>query len=124
MYDTKYWGRSQDGRGIGWGDHFLPYKFIERTIEHRANFTKQLLIASRGHQAPRKAAHCLQKESSITPLLLLNFHFHFTITLQKKRKKRSTIFKQNYIYISKIFVFLFLILYFKESNLYSRFFFF
>ena len=26
-------GRSQDGRGIGWGDHFLSYKFIERTIE-------------------------------------------------------------------------------------------
>ena len=25
--------RSQDGRGIGRGDHFLPYKFIERTIE-------------------------------------------------------------------------------------------
>ena len=26
-------GRSQDGRGIGWGDHFLFYKFIERTTE-------------------------------------------------------------------------------------------
>ena len=26
-------GRSEDGRGIGQGDHFLPYKFIERTIE-------------------------------------------------------------------------------------------
>ena len=25
--------RSQDGRGIGRADHFLPYKFIERTIE-------------------------------------------------------------------------------------------
>ena len=25
--------RSQDGGGIGWGDHFLSYKFIERTIE-------------------------------------------------------------------------------------------
>ena len=37
---------SQDGGGIEWGDHFLPYKFIERTIERRANFTKQLLIAS------------------------------------------------------------------------------
>ena len=37
---------SQDGVGIGWGDHFLPYKFIEITIECRANFTKQLLIAS------------------------------------------------------------------------------
>ena len=39
-------GRSQDGGGIGQGDHFLPYKFIERTIERRANFTKQLLMAS------------------------------------------------------------------------------
>ena len=26
------------------------------------NSTKQLLNAGRGHQAPRKAAHCLQKE--------------------------------------------------------------
>ena len=26
-------GRRQDGGGIGWGDHFLPYKFIERTTE-------------------------------------------------------------------------------------------
>ena len=55
-------GRSQDGRGIGRGDHFLPYKFIEGTIECWANFTKQLLIASGGHQAPRKATHCLRKE--------------------------------------------------------------
>ena len=54
--------RSQDGRGIGQGDHFLPYKFIKRTIQCRANFTKQLLIASWGHQKPRKAAHCLWKE--------------------------------------------------------------
>ena len=27
-----------------------------------SNSTKQLLNAGRGHQAPRKAAHCLQKE--------------------------------------------------------------
>ena len=38
--------RSQDGRGIGRGDHFLSYKFIKRITEHRANFTNQLLIAS------------------------------------------------------------------------------
>ena len=25
--------QEQDGGGIGRGDHFLPYKFIERTIE-------------------------------------------------------------------------------------------
>ena len=54
-------GRPQDGRGIGWGDHFLLHKFIERTFERWANSTKQLLNAGRGHQAPRKAAHCLQK---------------------------------------------------------------
>ena len=54
--------RSQDGGGLGRGDPFLPYKFIERTIQHRANFTKQLLITSWGHQVPRIAAHCLWKE--------------------------------------------------------------
>ena len=95
-------GRSQEGGGIGGGHHFLLYKFIERTIEHWANFTKQLLITSRGHQVPRKAAHCLQKESSNTPLLFLNFHFHFTITLQKK-----TLFLEQTSYIFlKFFVFL------------------
>ena len=30
---TKIMGRSQDGGGIGRGDHFLFYKFIERTTE-------------------------------------------------------------------------------------------
>ena len=34
---------------------------MERTFEHQANSTKQL-NAGRGHQAPRKAAHCLKKE--------------------------------------------------------------
>ena len=29
----KLGGRIQDGGGIGRGDHFLSYKFIERTIE-------------------------------------------------------------------------------------------
>ena len=58
----KWGGRSQDGRGIGRGDHLLSYKFIERTIEGSTNFTKQLLIASSGHQAPRKATHCLRRE--------------------------------------------------------------
>ena len=55
-------GRSQDGGGIGGGDHFLFYKFIERTTERWTKFTKKLLIASSGHQAPRKAAHCLRRE--------------------------------------------------------------
>ena len=54
--------RSQDGGGIGPGDCFLFYKFIERTTEQWTKFTKQLLIASSGHQAPRKAAHCLRRE--------------------------------------------------------------
>ena len=31
---------SQDGGGIGWGDHFLPHKFIKRAFEHLANSTK------------------------------------------------------------------------------------
>ena len=33
LMKVKEEGRSQDGRGIGQGDHILPYKFIERTIE-------------------------------------------------------------------------------------------
>ena len=53
---------SQDGGELGWGDHFLSYKFIKRTIERWTKFTKQLLIDSSGHQAPRKAAHCLRRE--------------------------------------------------------------
>ena len=55
-------GRSQDDRGIGRGDHFLFYKFIERTTERWTKFTKQLLIASSRHQVPRIAAHCLRRE--------------------------------------------------------------
>ena len=54
--------RSQAGGGLGRGDHFLSYKFIKRITERRANFTEQLLIASWGHQVPRKATHCLRKE--------------------------------------------------------------
>ena len=53
---------SEESRGIGQGDHILPHKFIKRTSECWANSTEQLLNAGRGHQAPRKAAHCLQKE--------------------------------------------------------------
>ena len=62
LVKESVWGRSQDGGGIGRGDHFLFYKFIERTTERWTKFTKQLLIANSGHQAPRKAAHCLQRE--------------------------------------------------------------
>ena len=55
-------GRSQDGRGIGRGDHFLSYKFMKEQLNAEQNFTKQFLIASRGHQAPRKVTHCLRRE--------------------------------------------------------------
>ena len=33
----------KDGGGIGQEDHFLPHKFLKRTFQRRANFTKQLL---------------------------------------------------------------------------------
>ena len=26
-------GRSQDGGGVGWGEHFLPQKFIKRAFK-------------------------------------------------------------------------------------------
>ena len=32
LKNIQVWRRSQDGRGIGLGDHFLSYKFIERTM--------------------------------------------------------------------------------------------
>ena len=53
--------KNQDSGGIGWGDHFLPYKFIKRSFECWATSTKQLLNTGGGHQAPRKAAHSLWK---------------------------------------------------------------
>ena len=55
-------GRSQDGGGIGPGDHFLPHKFIKRSFERWANITKQLLNTGGGHPPYRKAAHPLRKE--------------------------------------------------------------
>ena len=54
--------QSQDGGGIEWGDHFLPHRFSKTSFECGVTSTKQLLNAFREHQAPRKAAHCLQKE--------------------------------------------------------------
>ena len=50
------WHSNRTGRPL------FPHKFIKRTFERWANSRKQLLNASRGHQAPRKAAHCLLKE--------------------------------------------------------------
>ena len=77
--------RSQDGGGIGRRDHFLFYKFIERTTEQWTKLTKQLLIASSEHQAPRKAAHCLRREGKkicfsfffFSFFLFLSFFFFF-----------------------------------------------
>ena len=57
----KIEGRSQNGGGIGLGDHFLPHKFIKRSFECWETSTKQLLNSG-GHQGPRKAAHSLPNE--------------------------------------------------------------
>ena len=54
-------------------------------------------------------------KSSNTPLLFLNFHFRFTITLQKK----SSIFKLNFIYISKFWGFVIVFKYFISKSLTS-----
>ena len=51
----------EDGRGVVLGEHFLPHKFIKRTLKRRVNSTKQLLKAGRGHQAPRKATQVLER---------------------------------------------------------------
>ena len=48
--------RSRTGRTLS------PPQIHQRTFKRRVNSTKQLLNAGRGHQAPRKATHCLQKE--------------------------------------------------------------
>ena len=53
--------RSQDGGGVGRGEHFLPHKFIKRAFKRRVNSTKQLLKAGRGHQAPRKATQLFER---------------------------------------------------------------
>ena len=45
---------SQDGRGIGRGDHFLFYKFIERTTERWTKFTKQLWSLAADIRRPEK----------------------------------------------------------------------
>ena len=50
------WQRTRTGRLLS------PPQIHWKNIWTLANSTKQLLNASRGHQAPRKAAHCLWKE--------------------------------------------------------------
>ena len=54
--------QSQDGGGIGQGEHFIPHKFIRRSFECGATSTKQLLNAGRGHRTTRKTGQGLQKE--------------------------------------------------------------
>ena len=61
MLKLKLQGRSQDGGGVGWGEHFLPHKFIKRAFKRLVNSTKQLLNAGRGHQAPRKATQLFER---------------------------------------------------------------
>ena len=34
VFNSEIKNEKKSGRGIGRGDHFLSYKFIERTIEH------------------------------------------------------------------------------------------
>ena len=50
------WRRTRTGRPLS------LLQIHQRITECRANFTKQLLIASWGRQAPRKATQCLRKE--------------------------------------------------------------
>ena len=50
------WWRNRTGRPLS------PPQIHQRTFERGVNSTKQLLNASRGHQAPRKVAHCLRKD--------------------------------------------------------------
>ena len=60
----KISGRSQDGGGVGQGEHFLPHKFIKRAFKRRVNSTKQLLNAGGGHQAPRKAIQLFERSAT------------------------------------------------------------
>ena len=57
--------QSQDGREIGWGDHFLPHKLIKRSFGCWATSTKQLLNTGGGHQVPRKAAGLFKRGQNI-----------------------------------------------------------
>ena len=50
------------GEELRWWRNRMGRPLSPLQIERWANFTKQLLTASRRHQVPRKAAHCLRKE--------------------------------------------------------------
>ena len=43
LRSRTHYCRGKDGGRIGREDHFLPHKFLKRTFQRRANFTKQLL---------------------------------------------------------------------------------
>ena len=60
-HKAPYYFGCQYGRGIWWGDYFLPEKIHEKIICW-ATSTKQLLNAGGGYQAPRKAAQSLPKK--------------------------------------------------------------
>ena len=85
--------RSQDGRGVGRGEHFLPYKFIKRAFKRRVNPTKQLLNAGRGHQAPRKAVQLFErrekKYSSIHQNIDTSFPNQETLTSHRYKPTHS-----------------------------------
>ena len=52
--EKNHGGRSQDGGGIGRGDHFLSYKFIARTTERRANFKNNFCSLAEDIRRPEK----------------------------------------------------------------------
>ena len=64
---------SQDGGGVGRGEHFLPHKFIKRAFKRRVNSTKQLLNTGRGHQAPEYWSISFSITSSNEYLGLISF---------------------------------------------------
>ena len=55
------WGRPKMVEGYDGETTFSPTNSSKEHL-NTVNSTKQLLNAGRGHQAPRTAAHCLQKE--------------------------------------------------------------
>ena len=54
--ERKRWRRNRKGRPLS------PSQIPQKNISTRANSTKQLLNAGRGHQEPRKADHSFQKQ--------------------------------------------------------------
>ena len=51
----------ENGGGIEWGDHFSPTNSSKDHLNAEQISQNNILNTGRGHQAPRKAAHCLQK---------------------------------------------------------------